>query len=190
MILDPSERDGRSERFHVRFRGFDRREVVAALAKFASENQEARREVDRLGAELERLRALMIDLRDHERHAQRALVSAHKAADEIRERAEQEARQIAAAAEEIRARAKQEAGRALREAEASGELLLHQAREQARQMEGQIDGLVARRQKAETNLESFVNLLADALAEARREHRGQSEKSIEGDFGDALAPTG
>ena len=171
MILGPSGGDGRFGGFRTRFRGFDRGEVVAALVKFASENQEARQEVDRLGVELERLRASINDLRDNERHAQRVLISAHKAADEIREHAAQEAHQIVAEAEDLRARAEQEASRTVREAEAGAELLLRQARERARQLEGQIDALVSRRRGAEISLESFLRTVTDALAEARREHR-------------------
>src|SRR4051812_29418723 len=126
-----SHGDGRYPGFRIRFRGFDRMEVVAALAKLASENEEARREMDRLSSEIDRLQATVAEQLDSERHVQRALVSASKVADDIRDRAEDEARRI------------------VRDAEDRAEGAAQRLRDQARGIEGQIDALLARRREVE-----------------------------------------
>ena len=138
--------EGRYPGFRVRFRGFDRTEVVAALAKLASENEDARREIDRLGSEIDRLQASVTEQYDSERDVQRALVAASKFADEIRMRAEEEAQQIR------------------RDAAAEGELIVQRQREQARALEEQIVALLARRREVEASIESFLKSMSDELA--------------------------
>ena len=151
--------------FHVRFRGFDRTEVVAALSKLASENEEARREIERMGAEMDRLQVTVSEQIGNERHVQRVLVVASKVADEIRERAEEEARRI------------------VRDAENRGQLLSERLREEARGIENQIETLIARRRDVEASMESFIKIISDELEHARRR---QDDEPMDG----ALAPTG
>jgi len=141
---------GRYPGFKIRFRGFDRMEVVAALAKLASENEEARREMDRLSSEIDRLQATVSDQVDSERHVQRALVSASKVADDIRDRAEDEARRI------------------VRDAEDRAEAAAQRLREQARDIEGQIDALLARRREVEASIESFIKVISEELDHVRQ----------------------
>lgn len=151
--------------FHVRFRGFDRSEVVAALAKLASENEEARREVDRLGTEIDRLQATVADQLGSERHVQRALISASKVADDIRERAEDEARRI------------------VREAEERGQLSVQRLKDQASNLEAQIEALLTRRQEVEASIENFIKVISDELEHARQSQPDESSAN------DALAST-
>ena len=141
---------GRYPGFRVRFRGFDRSEVVAALAKLASENEDARREVDRLDAEIERLQATVAEQLGSERHVQRALVAASKIADDIRAQAEEDARRI------------------VKEAEERGELSVKSLRDQCRHLEAQIDTLLARRREVEAAIESFIKVISDELEHARQ----------------------
>jgi len=159
---------GRYPGFRIRFRGFDRMEVVAALAKLASENDEARREMDRLGAEIDRLQATVADQMGSERHVQRALVSASKVADDIRDRAEDEARRI------------------VREAEERAEAAAIRLREQARNLEGQIDALLARRREVEASIETFIKVIADELEHVRQSDAGEVPRAPDS----ALASTG
>ena len=140
----------RHPRFHVRFRGFDRTEVVAALAKLASENEEARREIERVGAEMERLEASVDDQRGSGRHVERALIAASKAADELRDQAEEEARRIVRAAEE------------------QGHEIVQRLRDEARGIEDQIEFLQARRREVEASLESFLKLISKELEQVRQ----------------------
>jgi len=157
--------EGRYPGFRVRFRGFDRTEVVAAFAKLASENEDARREIDRLGSEMDRLQASVIEQYDAERDVQRALVAASKFADELRARAEEEAIQIR------------------RDASADAELLVQRLRETARELEGEIEGLLARRRDVEASIASFIKAMSDEL-----ERVGQKRTDEPG--GTALAKTG
>jgi cell division initiation protein len=147
---------GRYPGFRVRFRGFDRTEVVAALAKLASENGEARREVDRLGSEIDRLQATIAEQLGSERHVQRALIAASKVADDIRDRAEEEAQRI------------------VREAEGRGELAVQRLRDQARSLEGQIDALLSRRREVEASIEAFIKVISDELEHVRQNQSDES----------------
>lgn len=166
MSLHGSPTDhGRYPGFRVRFRGFDRTDVVAALAKLASENEDARREIDRLGTEIERLQLAVTEQYDSERDVQRALVAASKFADEIRLRAEEEAQQIR------------------RNAEADGESIVQLQRETARALEEQIDALLARRREVEASIGSFLKAMGDELARV-------SEKKTDEPADGALAQTG
>lgn len=156
---------GRQPGFRVRFRGFDRTEVVAALAKLAAENEDARREIERLGSDIDRLQASVTEQSDNERHVQRALVAATKLADEIRRRAEEEAYQIR------------------RDAEADGELMIQRLHDKARGLEEQIDALLARRREIEASIGSFIKVMSDDLERVRQQQRNESA-------GSALAETG
>jgi cell division initiation protein len=167
MSLRSNGTRGHYPGFRVRFRGFDRSEVVAALAKLASENEEARREIDRLGAEMDRLQASVAEQHGSERHVQRALVAASKLADDIRERAEEEARRI------------------LRDAEERGELAVQQLRDQAHGTKGEIEALLAHRREVESSIEAFIKVISDALDRARQHPREAVESSSS-----ALASTG
>jgi hypothetical protein len=107
----------------------------------------------------------MTDQSDNERHAQRALVAASKLAEEMRGRAEEEARQIR------------------REAEADGELILQRLHDKARRVEEQIEGLLARRSEIEASLGAFLKVISDELERVRQQQKDQSA-------GAALAETG
>jgi cell division septum initiation protein DivIVA len=114
---------------------------------------------------MERLQASMADQLGGERHVQRALIAASKAADEIRDHAEDEARRI------------------LREAEERGQSIVQRQREEARAIEGQIDGLLARRREVEASLESFIKSISDELEHVRQQQPDEAADS-------ALAKTG
>ena len=150
--------------FRVRLRGFDRTEVVAALGKLAAENEDARREIERLGAEIDRLQASITEQSESERHVQRALIAASKLADEIRGRAEEEAHQIR------------------RNAQADGEVIVRRLHDEARGLENEIEGLLAKRCAVEASISSFIKGLSDELGRARQQ-RDQGGSS-------ALAQTG
>jgi cell division septum initiation protein DivIVA len=151
--------------FRVRFRGFDRTEVVAAFAKLASENEDARREIDRLGSEIDRLQASVTEQYDSERDVQRALVAASKFADDIRIRAEEEAHQIR------------------RDAAADSETIVQQLRETARELQVEIDTLLARRRDVEASIASFIKAMSDELDRVSQKHTDEPGNG-------ALAKTG
>ena len=141
----------RFPRFHKRLWGFDRTEVVAALSKLSTENAEARREIDRLGTEIERLQTSVTDRLTGEGDVQRALVAATKVADEIRKEAEESARKVK------------------REAEDQGRATVDRLRSEAQTIEGDIDALRARRSEVAASIESLIQALTGELEEVRRE---------------------
>ena len=146
----------RYPRFSLRLRGFDRTEVVAALAKLSSENAEARREIDRLGTEIERLQSAVTDRLSGEGDVHRALVAATKVADEIRKEAEESARKVR------------------REAEVVGQATVERLRMEAQAIEGDIDALRARRSEVAASIESLIESLTGELEQIRREDPGES----------------
>ena len=113
---------------------------------------------------MDRLQVTVSEQIGNERHVQRAMVVASKVADEIRERAEEEARRI------------------VRDAEDRGQLLSERLREEARAIEGQIEALLARRREVEASTESFIKVMSDELEHVRRH---QDDESTDG----ALAHT-
>ena len=146
----------RFPRFHKRLWGFDRMEVVAALSKLSTENAEARREIDRLGNEIERLQTAVTDRLTGEGDVQRALVAATKVAEEIRREAEESARKVQ------------------REAEDRGRATVDRLRSEAQTIEGDIDALRARRSEVAASIESLIQTLTGELEEVRRESRSES----------------
>ena len=156
----------RLPRFRRTFRGFDRTEVVAALAKLSSENAEARHQIDRLGAEIERLQSSVSDRLTSGGgdvgDVQRALVAATKVADEIRKEAEEAARRIQRDAEES-------ARRIQREAEDRGRATVDRLKAEAQSLEGDIDALRARRAEVAASIESLIHSLTGELEQIRQE---------------------
>ena len=140
-------------------------EVVAALSKLSTENAEARREIDRLGNEIERLQTAVTDRLTGEGDVQRALVAATKVAEEIRREAEESARKVQ------------------REAEDRGRATVDRLRNEAQTIEGDIDALLARRSEVAAAIESLIESLNGELDQIRRESKGESA-------GGTLAKTG
>jgi cell division initiation protein len=146
--------------FRVRFRGFDRTEVVAALAKLASENEDARREIERLGAEMEQLSHSLDAQPSGDGDVQRVLTAAAKVGDEIRQRAEEEARRMVA------------------EAEGRAEQITQRLRDQTRAFENEIQTLLARRREIEASIESFLNAVTDELEHVRLHQDERSDNTL------------
>jgi hypothetical protein len=86
-------------------------------------------------------------------------------------------------ADELRERAEEEARRIVRDAENRGQLLSERLRDEARGIEGQIEALLARRRDVEASIESFIKVISDELEHVRRH---QDDDSRPG----ALAQTG
>src|SRR6476619_1568812 len=97
--MNVSPLDLRQQRFHSRFRGFDRIEVTSFLAAVADDYEQALREADRLRQDLTRMEAVLAEHREHERNLRATLMTAQKLADDLKATAEVEGRRIIAAAE-------------------------------------------------------------------------------------------
>ena len=91
--------DLRQQRFKKSVRGFDPTEVVAFLTEAADDYEHALREIDRLRQDLSRMEALLIEHREREANLRNTLLTAQRAAEEIRETSRREAEVIVKQAE-------------------------------------------------------------------------------------------
>src|SRR5512137_1808113 len=153
--------DLRQQRFKTVFRGFDPTEVTALLAEVADDYEYALRETDRLQQELVRTEALLNEHREHERNRRNTLLTAQRLADEIRGKAEQDARQL------------------IQEAEGRADMVLQKAQARLDDIQRQIDGLKLRRRDVETSLESTIATLRNTIDFVReQDHKERDEKVL------------
>jgi cell division septum initiation protein DivIVA len=118
--------------------GYDRGQVDAAITKLTFDAADAAQTAERLTAELDRQRHSIDGLRqDHDQLSQ-ALVSAHKAAKEIRDVAERSARAM------------------LVEARQQADEIIRGAEDAVKVIEMEIDTLHKRRREAEETYAAFV----------------------------------
>jgi cell division septum initiation protein DivIVA len=129
--------------------GYDRRQVDAAIAKLTIDAVDSAQHVDRLTNELDRQRLSIDGLRqDHDQLSQ-ALVSAHRAAQEIR------------AAAEVNAQA------AVVEARQRADAIVRDAEEAVKVIEAEIDTLLRRRREAEQSYAAFVDSIVKTFESTR-----------------------
>ena len=150
--------DLRQQRFKTIFRGYDPTEVNALLAEVADDYEHALRETDRLQQELGRTEALLNEHREHERNLRNTLLTAQRLADEIREKAEQDARRV------------------VEEAEGRSELVLQNAQARLDDIQRQIDGLKLRRRDVETTLESTIATLRNTIDFVREQDQKERDE--------------
>jgi cell division initiation protein len=135
--------------FSKKLLGYDRRQVDAAIAKLTIDAVDSAQHVDRLTNELDRQRMSIDGLRqDHDQLSQ-ALVSAHKAAQDIR------------AAAEVNAQAM------LQEARQRADSIIREAEEAVKVIESEIDTLLRRRRDAEQSYAAFVESVVKAFENSR-----------------------
>jgi cell division septum initiation protein DivIVA len=135
--------------FTKRLFGYDRRQVDTAIAKLTIDAVDAAQQVERLTNELDRQRMSLDGLRqDHDQLSQ-ALVSAHKAAQEIRAAAEVNAQQ------------------ALVEARQRADAIIREAEEAVKVIEAEIDTLLKRRRDAEQSYAAFVDSVVKTFENTR-----------------------
>jgi len=152
--------DLRQQRFKTVFRGYDPTEVAALLAEVADDYEYALRETDRLQQELVRAEALLNEHREHERNLRNTLLTAQRLADEIRGKAEQDARSQ------------------VEEAEGRADMILQKAQGRLDEIQRQIDGLKLRRRDVETSLESTIATLRNTIDFVREQDRERDEKVL------------
>ncbi|RPI52866.1 MAG: hypothetical protein EHM55_15430 [Acidobacteria bacterium] len=135
--------------FNSKLFGYDRGQVDAAIAKLTADAMESAHNAERLTAELERQRQAADELRHDHEQLSHALVSAHKAATEIREAADVNAKEIVS------------------EARQRADAMLREAEQALKGIERQIDALVKQRRDAEEAYASFVNSIVRAFENRR-----------------------
>jgi cell division septum initiation protein DivIVA len=133
--------------------GYDRGQVDAAIAKLTLDAAEAAQHVERLTAELDRQRVAIDGLRqDHEQLSQ-ALVSAHKAAQDIRKAAEADAETTTI------------------EARHRADVMIRDAEEAVKVIEGEVDALLKRRRDAELAYAAFIESIVRTFETTRATSR-------------------
>nr|HID59505.1 DivIVA domain-containing protein [Desulfobacterales bacterium] len=126
------------QQFHLRFRGFDVREVDGFLERVAREFEEVTRENDRLRGEIQVLKRRVKELEDGESALKRAMVSAQKVLDNMKANAQKEAELIVS------------------EAEVKAEKILNSAHNRLAQIHEEITELKRQRLQLEVQLRSIL----------------------------------
>ena len=153
-VLGVTPLDVRQAKFTTSMRGFDRTQVTAFLQEAAEGYDQALRENERIRQDVARLEASLTQYRDLEGILKSTLLTAQKAADDMREHAAKEAARI------------------VREAEGRAELLMQKAEARQEDAQREIDALRLKRREAEANLESIIAALHGTIDFIReQEHR-------------------
>jgi len=143
MKISPT--DIQRQSFGVRFRGFDPDEVRAFLGAVAEEMAAAQRERDEIEQQLRHLELIVNEHREREAILKNTLLTAQKAAEDIRESARREADTV------------------VKQAELQGDRLLELAQGRAHEVERGILDLRAQRSAIRTDIRSLITRLAHLL---------------------------
>ena len=156
----PTPLDVRQAKFNTAMRGYEKAEVNAFLLEAADGYEQALRENDRLRQEVIRLEASLIQYRDLEGTLKAALMSAHKASDDMKTTAQAEAARI------------------LREAESSAELLMQRTQAHLEDVQREIDGMRLKRRESEVMLESIIAALQNTLEFVREQDQREGRLTL------------
>jgi cell division initiation protein len=160
FVMNVSPLDLRQQKFHSRFRGFDKVEVASLLSAVADDYEAALRETDRLRQELMRVEGLLEEHREHERNLKTTLMTAQKLSDDIKANAHEEAKRI------------------IRDAEARSDLLLQKTQARYEDIQREIDGLKLKRRDVETSIEATIGALRNTLEYVREQETRERDDKI------------
>ena len=159
--MNVSPLDLRQQRFHSRFRGFDKIEVTSFLAAVADDYEQALRETDRLRQDLASMEAVLAEHRQHEQNLRSTLMTAQRLTEDLKGTSEKEAERI------------------IREAESRSQLILDKTQSRLEDIQREIDGMKLKRRDVETTLESTIQTLRNTLDYVReQEQRDRDEKIL------------
>ena len=158
--MNVSPLDLRQQRFHSRFRGFDKIEVTSFLAAVAEDYEQALRETDRLRQELASMEAVLKEHREHEQNLRATLTTAQRLSDDIKLAAEKEAERI------------------VREADGRSQLLLDKTQARLEDIQREIDGLKLKRRDVETSIEATIQTLHNSLDYVREQEARERDERI------------
>ena len=149
--MNVSPLDLRQQRFHTRFRGYDKIEVTSLLLAVADDYEAALRETDRLRQDLSRVEAVLAEHRENEKNLRSTLMTAQKLSDDIK------------------ATAGKDAERIVKEAEGRSQLLLDKTQARLEDVQREIDGLRLKRKDVETTIEATIGVLKNTLEYVREQ---------------------
>jgi cell division initiation protein len=159
--MNVSPLDLRQQRFHSRFRGFDKVEVTSFLAAVADDYEQALRETDKLRQDLSRMEAVLAEHRLQEQGLRATMMTAQRVSEDLKGTAEKEAERI------------------IREAEARAQLILDKTQARLEDVQREIDGMKLKRRDVEITLESTIQTLRNTLEYVRdQEQRERDEKIL------------
>jgi cell division initiation protein len=159
--MNVSPLDLRQQRFRKAFRGFDKIEVTSFLQAVADDYEQALRETDRLRQEVARLETILTEHREHEKSLKTTLMAAQKLSDDIKERAELEAKRI------------------LDEAASRSDLVIEKTEARLEDIQREIDGMKLKRKDVEVTIESTIQALRNTLDYVRdQEGRERDDKIL------------
>jgi cell division initiation protein len=158
--MNVSPLDLRQQRFHTRFRGYDKIEVTSLLHAVADDYEAALRETDRLRQDLTRVEAVLAEHRENEKNLRSTLMTAQKLSDDIK------------------ATAGKDAERIVREAEGRSQLLLDKTQARLEDVQREIDGLRLKRKDVETTIEATISTLKNTLEFVREQETRERDERI------------
>jgi len=147
----PTPLDVRQAKFNSAMRGYEKAEVNAFLLETADGYEQALRENERLRQDVFRLEASLTQYRELETTLKSALMSAHKASDDMKSIAQLDATRI------------------VRDAEGQVELLMQRTQSQLEDVQREIDGMRLKRRESEVMLESIIVTLQNTLEFVREQ---------------------
>jgi len=158
--MNVSPLDLRQQKFHSRFRGFDKVEVTSLLSAVADDYEASLRETDRLRQELIRVEGLLNEHREHERNLKMTLMTAQRLSEDMKANAHEEAKRI------------------IREAEGRSDLLLQKTQARLEDIQREIDGLKLKRKDVETSIEATIATLRNTLEYVREQEARERDEKI------------
>jgi cell division initiation protein len=158
--MNVSPLDLRQQRFHSRFRGFDRVEVTSFLAAVAEDYEQALRETDRLRQDLAQIEAVLAEHRQHEQNLRSTLMTAQRLSDDLKGTAEKEAERIVRAPE----------GRA--------QLILDKTQARLEDLQREIDGMRLKRRDVESTVEATIMALRNTLEYVREQEQRDHDDNV------------
>jgi cell division initiation protein len=168
----------RQRQFQTVMRGYDRAEVNTFLAevaddfdKLAAENTRLLQETERLRQEATKFEAVLNEHRGQEKNLTNALLNAQKLADDIKDRAQQDAARTLADAQ-------QEVTRVMADAETRANALVQNSHGQLEQTQRDIQQLQTKRQQIEGVLEDLVTTLQKTLETARHQESPNGDRKL------------
>jgi cell division initiation protein len=169
--MNVSPLDLRQQRFHSRFRGFDKIEVTSFLTAVADDYEQALRETDHLRQELATMAAVLKEHREREQNLRATLTTAQRVSDDIKTTAQR-------LSDDIKSAAEKEAERIIREADSRSQLLLDKTQGRLEDIERAIDGLKLKRRDVETSIEATIQTLRNSLDYVREQETREREERI------------
>jgi cell division initiation protein len=152
--------DLRQAQFRTKMRGFDPDEVTKFLGETAEELEQAVKEVDRLRQDAVRTETTLGEYRERENSLRNTLLTAQRLADQIKENAEVEAKNI------------------LREAEGRADLILQKAQARLTELDRDINEMRLRRRDVEGSLEGSIASLTYALDFMRTQDQAERDDKL------------